>query len=296
MGFEEHLSLLEGGIGNFLPDIERSNSATVGQEWATVTAKVVSLAKQLYLVDGDVLSYKRLLALNVDAKILLLKRLCDDPSDRFRCSGLYGAVLEAMSIGLWDNAAEIVRLSNAEFVPAVEHITDFQYARFLGHACSVKQGTGGCISVSDIDVQEHLLQEHLLQEHLLQENSIFKSQVLFIQAVLNGVSDEANRLFLDLVQLRVINNGPCERADFMQKCDSAKGDVDAESALVYDLDDVDGMIDIELLALVALARRYNISLPLEDYDYCPLDLQMLSSPPDSVSPVKQSVKQSGKVL
>ena len=287
MGFEEHLSLLEGEIGNFLPDIERSDSATVGQEWATVAAKVVSLAKQLYLVDSDILSYKRLLVLNVDAKILLLKRLCDVPSDRFRCSGLYETVLEAMSIGLWDKAAEIARLSNAEFVPAVEHITDFQYARLLGHICSINRGVDESISVSDVNMQERLLQDCLLQE-----SSIFKSQVLFIQAVLSGDANEVNRQFLSIIQQRVANNGTCERAALMRECDSAKGDVDAESALVYDLDDVEGMIDIELIALAALARHHNISLPFEDYDYCPLDLQILSSPPDSAS----SVKQPGKVL
>ncbi len=285
MGFEEHLSLLEGEIGNFLPDIERSDSATVGQEWATVAAKVVSLAKQLYLVDSDILSYKRLLVLNVDAKILLLKRLCDVPSDRFRCSGLYETVLEAMSIGLWDKAAEIARLSNAEFVPAVEHITDFQYARLLGHICSINRGVDESISVSDVNMQERLLQDCLLQE-----SSIFKSQVLFIQAVLSGDANEVNRQFLSIIQQRVANNGTCERAALMRKCDSAKGDVDAESALVYDLDDVEGMIDIELIALAALARHHNISLPFEDYDYCPLDLQILSSPPDSASSVKQPGK------
>ncbi len=285
MGFEEHLSLLEGEIGNFLPDIERSDSATVGQEWATVAAKVVSLAKQLYLVDSDILSYKRLLVLNVDAKILLLKRLCNVPSDRFRCSGLYETVLEAMSLGLWDKATEIARLSNAEFVPAVEHITDFQYARLLGHICSINRGVDESISVSDVNMQERLLQDCLLQE-----NSIFKSQVLFIQAVLGGDVNEVNRQFLSIIQQRVANNGTCERVALMRECDSAKGDVDAESALVYDLDDVEGMIDIELIALAALARHYNISLPFEDYDYCPLDLQILSSSPDSASSVKQPGK------
>jgi hypothetical protein len=264
MGFEEHLSLLEGETGNYLSNIERSNSATIGQEWAEIAAKVASLAKQQYLVDGDVLSFARLLTLNVDARILLLNRLCDVPDDRFRCSGLYETVLEAMTIGLWRKAAEIVQLSNAEFVPAVEHITDFQYARFLGHACSAKQGVDRGVSVFDIDVQEYLLQE----------NSIFKGQVLFIQAVLNGKPDEAGRKFLDLIQQRVRNDGVCKREAFMQECDAARGDVDAESELVYDFGDAERMVDIELLALAALARHYNISLPYEDYDYCPLDLQI----------------------
>jgi len=274
MGFEEHLSLLEGEIDGFLPDIERSDSATVGQAWATIAPKVVSLAKQLYLVDGDVLSYKRLLMLSVDAKILLLKRLCDVPGDRFRCSGLFETVLEAMSIGLWDKAAEIVRLSNADFVPAAEHITDFQYARLLGSVCSVNQSAG----------------EGLVQECLLQENNIFKSQVLFIQAVLSGDANEVNRCILNLVQRRAANNGTCERVAFMRECESAKGDIDAESALIYDLGDAEGAVDIELMALVALARHYNISLSFEDYDCCPLELQMLSLSPDAVSSLKQPEK------
>ena len=244
---------------------------TVGQEWAPSAAKVVSLAKQQYLAYGDVLSYKRLLALNVDAKILLLKRLSDHPGDRFRCSGLYETVLEAMSIGLWDKAAEIVRLSNAEFVARLEHSTDFHYARLLGDICSAGLGDDSCIALSDVRVKEPLLQE----------NSIFKHQALFIQAISLGDSNAVINQMKALIEQSRVANGACERLAFMKQCQSATGDIDAECALVGDLEEAESMIDIELIALAALARHHTIKLPLEDYDACPSELQLLSLAPDS---------------
>lgn len=268
MGFDEYLSLLEGETFEFLPVIQRSSVSSAGKQWSEISRKVSMLAIQRFLIEGDVNAFNSLLGQNVDAKLLLLNKLADKPDDRFRCSGLYETTLEAMALGLWSKGEEICRLANPEPVLSVEHITDFQYARLLGHTCNLSDGVSAIDLIPDVEV--------FVEKHLLQEGCIFKVQTHFLLSLLKRAAKESIQYFQLLVQQKVEKNGNSQYSLLRKRCQLALGDLDAEADILLELDDVQYSVDIELLAFAALARRYGVALDLVEYDYCPLDLQKLS--------------------
>ncbi len=263
MSFEDHLSLADGESSEVLASISRLTASECGRYWAEASRKITSLAKHFYLIDGDCNAFKRLLGLNVQCKIRLLEKLANNEDDRFRCSGLYDTTLEAMAIGLWEQGAAICLSSNPYHVQSVEHITDYQYGRLLGHSCAPSFNI-----VNDIG--------EIIENSLSSDDSIFKRQSLLIQSVLEQRYEAANALFLALVAEKVGRNGNSKLSYFRQFFEQANGNPDAEEEAIYSLEEAESAIDIELLALAALSRRHGVPIELVDYDYCPLDLQLLS--------------------
>lgn len=264
MLLEEHLSLLEGELSNSLPSLMRLNASDAGDFWKQIHPKFTALAKHHYLINGDTKSFQRALDSNARCRVALLQKLNEsEPTHRLRCSGLYETTLEAMAMGQFDQAVALTQLANETHNKQYEHITDFQYGRLLGVASDSNN------SLSD-DPKSII---HALCSHA---DSLFSTQAQLIDAILNQDATEAQQYFEKLIQEKQDKIGNDKLSDFRAHIEAIVGDPDAEEDAVYDLEDMEPFIDLELLAFAALSRLKGIDIALQDYPFCPKALQQIA--------------------